>query len=135
MSKKNATEQLRRCVAKDILKGATQIKLIQKINKDAYGLGIKLPKDSAENLISKTRKELREDWIEERKGLQEIQLQRLMDLYEESREANDRYSALNTMKEINKMVGLYEAEKIKVDASINGSIEIDFGFSEDNSEE
>lgn len=133
MSKKNATEQLKRYVANDILNGGTQATLVQKITEDVYGVGYTLNVHSAKDLIAKVRRQLKEDWESERQELKEIQLQRMLDLYTESRLAFDRYNALNVLKEINKMVGLNEPEKIE--AKIDGSITIDFGFETENPNE
>ena len=131
MSKKNATEQLKRHIQNDILQGGTQKALVSRMVEDYYDVGYTLSEHSARDLIAKCRKELRDDWIEERKHLQEIQLQRLLDLYSESREAMDRMNALNTLKEVNKMTGLYPSEKLDVNANIKGDIVIDFGFNKE----
>ena len=135
MSKKGATEQLKRYIANDILNGGTQITIVQKITEDVYGVGYTLSEHSAKDLIAKVRKDLREDWAEERKHLQEIQMQRLLDLYTESREALDRLSALNTLKEMNKMCGLYEPDKVSVEAKVDSKIVIDFGFNNNEEED
>lgn len=126
MSKKNATEQLKRYISNDLLDGATQSVLVQKITEDAYGVGLKYSVHTAKDIISECRRILRDDWKEERETLREMQLNRLLDLYTESREAKDRLTALNTLKEINKVTGQYEP--IRVDATIDGTISIDFGF-------
>lgn len=134
MSHKGVSEQLRRHVQNDILAGANQKALVSRIMEDYYELGYKLNRDRATEFIARCRKELKEDWLEERKHLQEIQMQRLLDVYSESREALDRMNALNTLKEISKLCGLYPSEKLDVNANIKGDIVIDFNLDRDENE-
>lgn len=128
MSKKGMTEILFQKVREDIYKGLSQADLIERIVTNYYQL--KYDKEPslhyARNVISDVRKEIKEEWKEQNQELKELQLGRLLDLYNDSRKNNDRMNALSTLKEINKVSNLYEAEKI--DMTISGNIEIDFGL-------
>lgn len=126
MSAKNATEQVKNYIYNDLLRGATQSNLVDKLTKDLYEVGIKYSAHTSRDLISKVRRMVRADYLEERKELRETNLNRLLDLYSEAKDNKDRFTALKTLQELNKMCGLYEAEK--VDVNINGNITVDFGF-------
>lgn len=125
----NAKDQLRRHLINDLLNGASQSVLIQKIEEDAYQLGITYKVASAKNIISQCRKLLKADWEAERKDLREMQLTRLLDLYTDAREMRDTRGALSVLQEINKITGQYEAQKL--DVNLSGDINIDFGFNKD----
>ncbi|MBQ0089745.1 MAG: hypothetical protein KBT27_10500 [Prevotellaceae bacterium] len=128
MSKKNATEQLKKEVYNDILRGNTQSNLVNKITTDYYNVGLKYSVHTAKDLISEVRRIVRADYQEEQKFLRESNINRLLDLYNESFEVGDRSTALKTLQEMNKMCGLYESEKL--DVTLNGNVDINFGFDE-----
>lgn len=131
MSKKGLTDALFQKVREDIYKGLSQSDLIDRIINNFYELKYeKTPNiHYARNIISDVRKKIKEEWKEQNQELKELQLGRLLDLYNESRKNNDRMNALNTLKEINKVGNIYEAEK--VDMTINADIQIDFGFDDE----
>lgn len=62
----------------------------------------------------------------ERDKMRNLQLARLEDILEEARDQNDRQSAIGAIKEMNKLTGIYEAEKVDVTGTIN--VNIDFGL-------
>lgn len=130
-AKKGIQELLIRHICNDLLNGAVQSVLLEKIQDDTYGVGKTYQISMARQLIALARKRIREDWKEESKELREMQLNRILDLYTESREIGDRMSALKSLQEINKISGLYEPTK--VDMKVGGSIDISFGF--ENNEE
>lgn len=128
MPTKYKTDLVKVHLYNEILKGTTQSELVDKLNTDFWGVGQKYPVVRARELLSKVRKEVREDWNEEKAELRETTLARLMSLYTECLDQKDRQTALKTLQEISKITGLYDAQKL--DVSLNANIEIDFGFGE-----
>lgn len=126
MSRKNATEQVKNHIYNDLLRGATQSNLVEKLTTDYYDIGIKYSEHTSKDLIAKVRKIIRKDYEEEKSFLRETNINRLLDLYNESIEFGDRGTALKTLQEMNKMVGIYEPDKI--DVTLDSNITIDFGF-------
>lgn len=133
MSRSNLMDVLKRKVKIDILKGKLSGDIIHKLMNDEYGYGKVLAKHHSEQIISDVKKQIREEWANESQYLRETQLERLVRLYADSLTNNDRQSALNTLKEINKITGQYEAQKM--DINVNGEILVDFGFGDINDED
>lgn len=123
---KGATEVLKDCVKKDILLGLCQSEIADKIVNDKYGVNLSYTTHAAASLISNTRKSIKEEWQEENNYLRETMLQRLMNLYNICLNNKDRNCALNTLKEINKITGMYEPDKLNL--NIDSEVNIDFGF-------
>lgn len=119
---------LKEYVYNELLRGTTQSELVEKIQNDFWNIGKTYSTGSAKNLITQVRKEIKSDWEEERKDVRDTLLARLMSLYSDSIDAKDRYGALNCLKEIAKITGLYEPQKLDVNANVNGGLVIDFNF-------
>lgn len=117
-------DELEKHIWNEIIQGATNANLVDKIKNDYWNLGLKYCDGSAKNVVTRVRQQMKEDWKQELPTLREMQMQRLLSLYNESLEAADRGNALKTLQEINKVTGLYEAEKI--DLNISGEVEINF---------
>lgn len=126
MSRKAQTQIERDLVYNGIMQGFNQSNLMKYLMEDLWATGTKHTWRDAQKLISDVRVKIREDFKAQHDTLRETQMARLEDLYYESRENNDRFGALNVIKEINKMTGLYEPTKIE--AKIEGDITIDFGL-------
>lgn len=122
------TEILFHKVREDIYKGLSQADLVERIINNHYKLKYdqEYTAHYARNVISDVRKNIKEEWKEQYQELKETQLARLLDLYNYSRKRNDGTTALATLKEINKVANIYEAEKL--DVNLTGTVEIDFGL-------
>lgn len=133
MSKRGMTAILQHKVREDIYKGLSQADLVERIITNHYNLKYDQEYSAhyAKNVISDVRKNIKEEWKEQYQELKETQLARLLDLYNDSRKRNDGTTALNTLKEINKVASIYDAEKL--DVNLKGDLYIDFGF--DNNKE
>lgn len=121
-----STSKKKIAIQKALLKGMTYCQIREALRNDELGLGEPLTHSSIQKLITAVYKEMRECFKEEKEAIVEQQYERLMNLYSTSLEANDRTNALNSLKEINKMTGVYEPQK--VDLSVSGEIEIDFSM-------
>lgn len=119
-------DMLVRLVYNDIVNGAVYSNLIDKIMTDGYNVGRTYGSTTAYLVVSTARKLVKKDWEEDRKTLKETLYATYMDMYAEARKAKDRYSAISCLKELAKLGGAYEPDK--VDVSIDGDIEINFGF-------
>ena len=129
MSKKTATRLAKDHIYNDLCIGATQKNLVSKLMNDDYGIGIKYKDHAARDLIALVRREIREDFEEEKKELKETMVQRLLFLYNESLEIGNHANALNSLKELGKVCGLYEPMNYNV--NLNGGLTVDFGFNSD----
>lgn len=126
------TEILFHRVREDIYKGLSQADLVERIITNHYNLKYEQEYSAhyAKNVISDVRKNIKNEWRDMYKELKETQLARLLDLYRDSRKRNDGTTALNTLKEINKVASIYDAEKL--DVNLKGDLYIDFGFDNEN---
>lgn len=107
-----------------ILEGCSYFNLINGIMDDAFGFGRKYTRRRATEMLEDLQDEMRQTFDKERESLIHQNYERLIDIYSEAREY-DKGTALNAIKEINKMIGAYEAKK--VDLNVSGELEIDFG--------
>lgn len=118
-----------------ILNGATSSNLLEYLSDTEFTNGEHFTQIQKYEYIKKARTKIRDDFKEESKELRETNLNRLLDLYNESREIGDRLAALNTLKEMNKMCGLYEPTKVEGKLDLSGDIIIDFKLNENRSKE
>lgn len=109
---------------KAIVNGTTWSQCVNNLLEDAYGIGRKYATTRAEQIARDARQLVRKDWEADRQVLKESLYASYMDIFNEARVAKDRTSAINCLKELGKLGGAYEAEK--VDINLEGNIEIDF---------
>ena len=124
---------LKYLVKKDLLLGLPNKDIIEKLRTGAYETKDKLQMRRAKNYICLIRKEIAKDWQAQEKELKEMMLTRLLNLYATSLDAQDRANALNSLKEINKVTGLYSTQKM--DVNLTGDLNIDFGFDNENKDD
>lgn len=108
----------------DIAKFTPYLTLIERLQNDYYKTGKCYELSEARIFLSRVRKDIKEHWKERQDGLREEMIETVLDLYRDCRDTKDRLTALNCLKEINKLNGLYEPEKHQVD--VNGTVEISF---------
>lgn len=127
------------CTRRDYLKkevynalanGATYSNIYTMLQEDHWDVGWKPSRNTCYDILKQVKDQIKEDWKEDRKYLKEQIYANILDLYNESRQVGDRRIALDSMKEIAKLGGLYDPEKIEIQGQINSNIEIDFGFDE-----
>lgn len=133
MSRKGATEILKHRIYNDLMIGGTYSNIVAKVRNDDYNVGYTLGKECAKNLVTKVRKTIREDYMEEREHLRETNIARLLDLYNEALKNGDRLTGLKTLQEMNKMVGIYEPQNLNL--NLQGEVTIDFGLSNEEKDE
>ena len=119
-------------MASDIIEGANRETVVRKMKNDEYNMSFKTS-EYADNTILRMYKEAHR-WLKvEQEGdkdeLRNIFYERYLNLYKNSLQANDRTNALATRKEMTRMLGLNEPEKLNIKE--DRKIIIDFGF-EDN---
>lgn len=128
-TKEAKTEVLEQHIYREIMNGTTWKDLLIKVRADYWKMGIPFSSEvAARNIISRVKKRIKDDWVEESKVLRETLLSRMMDLYADCRRNNDRKVANDILKNLAKITGVGEPEK--VDVNISGAVEIDFGFGE-----
>lgn len=119
-------------ITSDIIEGANRETVVRKMKNNEYNMSFKTS-DYADNTIMKMYKEAHR-WLKvEQEGdkdqLRNVFYERYLNLYKNSLQANDRTNALATLKEMTRMLGLNEPEKLNIKE--DRRIIIDFGF-EDN---
>ena len=119
-------------ITSDIIEGANRETVVRKMKNNEYNMSFKTS-DYADNTIMKIYKEAHR-WLKvEQEGdkdqLRNVFYERYLNLYKNSLQANDRTNALATLKEMTRMLGLNEPEKLNIKE--DRRIIIDFGF-EDN---
>lgn len=119
-------------ITSDIIEGANRETVVRKMKNNKYNMSFKTS-DYTDNTIIKMYKEAHR-WLKvEQEGdkdqLRNVFYERYLNLYKISLDANDRTNALATLKEMTRMLGLNEPEKLNIKE--DRRIIIDFGF-EDN---
>ena len=68
---------------------------------------------------------------EQRDKQRELFYQRLLTVFNESMEANDRQNALKALDMFARFGGLYDKEKVELSGNLTENVNISFGFSEE----
>lgn len=119
-------------ITSDIIEGANRETVVRKMKNNEYNMSFKTS-EYADNTIVKMYKEAHR-WLKveqdgDKDQLRNVFYERYLNLYKNSLQANDRTNALATLKEMTRMLGLNEPEKLNIKE--DKKIIIDFGF-EDN---
>lgn len=127
-----AYNELMHRMTTDIIEGANRATVVRKMKNNEYNMSFKTS-DYADNTIIRMYKEAHR-WLKvEQEGdkdeLRNIFYERYLHLYRNALQSNDRTNALATLKEMTRMLGLNEPEKLNIKE--DRRIIIDFGF-EDN---
>ena len=123
-------------ITSDIIEGASRGTVIRKMKNNEYNMSFNTS-EYADNTIIKMYKEAHR-WLKveqdgDKDQLRNVFYERYLNLYKNSLQANDRTNALATLKEMTRMLGLNEPEKLNIKE--DRRIIIDFGFDNGNDSE
>lgn len=121
----------------DVINGLPKRDIFAKLDECMYDEDTKdLAQSTKYKLYNDALDMCKEQLEEEIQHKRELCWNRLLNLYHDCIENNDRTNALNALKEFAKLGGLYPNDK-KVEISSNDSsnVTINFAFSSDNAEE
>lgn len=118
----------------DLCNGVSRHDIMQKLENDLMVEGVetsRLTKSMRYKIISDAYAMAKEELEEQRDKQRELFYQRLLTVFNESMEANDRQSALKALDLFAKFGGLYDKEKVEISGNLTETVNISFGFSED----
>ena len=118
----------------DILNGMSKYRVKLKLQRDQYEdfVTSKFSERKIYYLLEEAYSNCKIPLAEDRQKMRELFISRYEDILEEARDARDRQNAINALKEMGKILGIYEPEKVDVNANVN--VDISFGL-EDNETE
>lgn len=119
-------EAVMNAVYEDIAKGYPYSVLVERVKNGYYSPNYQYTDTGAQDLITDVKKMIKKDWEEDRKTLRADIYRKFMDVYKESRAAHDRANANTALREMGKLGGVYEPDK--VDVNVTGEVEITFDF-------
>lgn len=111
-----------------ILNGGTASTLKSALTEDRLGLGIEYSSKQAERIFWEARELIIADFNEERTYAKTRMLACLNDIYTECRETKDKSNAINAVKEMCKLLNLYEENKPSLKVETKEGVTISFGF-------
>lgn len=122
-------------ITSDIIEGASRGTVVRKMKNNEYNMSFKTS-EYADNTIIKMYKEAHR-WLKveqdgDKDQLRNVFYERYLNLYKNSLEANDRTNALATLKEMTRMLGLNEPDKLNIKE--DRRIIIDFGFDDNGND-
>lgn len=122
-------------ITSDIIEGASRGTVVRKMKNNEYNMSFKTS-EYADNTIVKMYKEAHR-WLKveqdgDKDQLRNVFYERYLNLYKNSLKANDRTNALATLKEMTRMLGLNEPEKLNIKE--DRRIIIDFGFDDNGND-
>ena len=118
----------------DLCNGVSRHDIMQKLDNDMMVEGVetsRLTKSMRYKIISDAYAMAKEELDEQRDKQRELFYQRLLTVFNESMEANDRQSALKALDMFARFGGLYDKEKVELSGNLTETVNITFGFSED----
>ena len=118
----------------DLCNGVSRHDIMQKLENDLMIEGVetsRLTKSMKYKIISDAYAMAKEELEEQRDKQRELFYQRLLTVFNESMEANDRQSALKALDMFARFGGLYDKEKVELSGNLTENVNISFGFSED----
>lgn len=124
-------EELVQLIYTDIINGVSRYQILLKLKRDQYEdfKSSEFSRSKQYDLIQEAFENCKIELKEQREQQKELMYQRLLDIYQESRDARDRQNAISALKELKKLMGLDDPDKVDVNANVN--VEISFGL-EDN---
>lgn len=117
-------------VVNDIIDGATNSVLLQKLQEDCYDIGRKYSSSNAQKIVIEARAILKEDFDKSIKNARETLWNCTMDIYTEAKQMGDFSDALKALQYVGKLSGLDDVHKI--DMTLKGDIEINFGLGDED---
>ena len=121
----------------DLCNGVSRHDIMQKLDSDLMVEGVetsKLTKSMRYKIISDAYAMAKAELDEQRDKQRELFYQRLLTVFNESMEANDRQNALKALDMFAKFGGLYDKEKVELSGKIDHNVVVDFGFDNDDEE-
>ena len=118
----------------DLCNGVSRHDIMQKLENDLMLEGVetsRLTKSMKYKIISDAYAMAKEELEEQRDKQRELFYQRLLTVFNESMEANDRQNALKALDMFARFGGLYDKEKVELSGNLTETVNISFGFSED----
>ena len=118
----------------DLCNGVSRHDIMQKLENDLMVEGVetsRLTKSMRYKIISDAYAMAKEELEEQRDKQRELFYQRLLTVFNESMEANDRQNALKALDMFARFGGLYDKEKVEISGNLTQDVNISFGFSED----
>ena len=118
----------------DLCNGVSRHDIMQKLENDLMVEGVetsRLTKSMKYKIISDAYAMAKEELEEQRDKQRELFYQRLLTVFNESMEANDRQNALKALDMFAKFGGLYDKEKVEISGNLTENVNISFGFAED----
>lgn len=118
----------------DLINGVTKSDVIQKLNEGLYppqeGKGIGLR--TALDYIDAAQQRLRYDYEAKAEEMRADLYTKLMSVYADAVEHNDRYSAIGAIQTLMKLTGVaIEKQQTQVNLKSDGNISISFGFNKE----
>lgn len=117
----------------DLCNGVSRHDIMQKLENDLMLEGVetsRLTKSMKYKIISDAYAMAKEELDEQRDKQRELFYQRLLTVFNESMEANDRQNALKALDMFAKFGGLYDKEKVELSGNLTEDVNISFVFSE-----
>lgn len=127
-------EELVQLIYVDLINGVSRYQILLKLKRDQYeGFeSSKFSRSKQYDLIQEAYENCKIELKEQKEQQKELMYQRLLDVYQECRDARDRQNAISALKELKKLMGLDDPDKVDVTANVN--VDISFGL-EDNETE
>ena len=125
-------EELVQLIYTDIINGVSRYQILLKLKRDQYEdfESSKFSRSKQYDLIQEAFENCKIELKEQREQQKELMYQRLLDVYQESRDARDRQNAISALKELKKLMGLDDPDKVDVNANVN--VDISFGLEDEN---
>lgn len=127
-------EELVQLIVCDILNGVSRYRVMLKLKRDQYeGFeSSKYSRSKQYDLIEEAYNNCKIPLAEDRQKQRELFIARYEDILEECRDSRDRQNAIAALKEMGKILGIYDPEKVDVTANVN--VDISFGLEDDETE-
>lgn len=121
-------EELVQLIYTDIINGVSRYQILLKLKRDQYeGFeSSKFSRSKQYDLIQEAFENCKIELKEQREQQKELMYQRLLDVYQESRDARDRQNAISALKELKKLMGLDDPDKVDVTGDLK--VNISFGI-------
>ena len=126
-------EELVQLIVCDILNGMSRYRVLLKLKRDQYEdfKSSEFSRSKQYDLVQEAYECCKIPLAEDRQKQRELFIARYEDILEECRDSRDRQNAIAALKEMSRLLGLYEPDKVDVKANVN--VDISFGL-EDNDE-
>lgn len=124
-------EELVQLIVCDILNGMSRYRVLLKLKRDQYEdfKSSEFSRSKQYDLVQEAYECCKIPLAEDRQKQRELFIARYEDILEECRDSRDRQNAIAALKEMSRLLGLYEPDKVDVNANVN--VDISFGLEDD----